>query len=177
VSCAAAFLDRDGVINRAIVRAGRPFPPASLAQLEILPGVPRALAALRAGGLRLIVVSNQPDVARGTTAKATVEAINDALLRALPLDAVFCCLHDSADGCGCRKPRPGLLLQAAAQFDIDLRSSWMVGDRWRDIEAGRAAGCHTIFIDCAYKEAQPQHMDHSVGSLPAAVPIILGEHK
>ena len=177
VSTAAAFLDRDGVINRAIVRAGRPFPPTSLTELEILPGVPHALATLRAAGLRLIVVSNQPDVARGNIPKATVDAINDALLRALPLDAIRCCLHDSHDSCDCRKPRPGLLLQAAADFDLDLRSSWMVGDRWRDIAAGRAAGCHTIFIDYAYKEARPEHMDHRVGSLPEAVPIILGEHK
>ena len=177
MSKAAAFLDRDGVINRAIVRAGCPFPPASLAELEILPGVRRALERLRAGGLRLIVVSNQPDVARGSTTQAAVDEINDALLRALPLDAIRCCLHDRHHDCACRKPRPGLLLQAAADFDLDLSSSWMVGDRWRDIAAGRAAGCHTIFIDYAYKEARPEHMDHRVGSLPEAVPIILGEHK
>jgi D-glycero-D-manno-heptose 1,7-bisphosphate phosphatase len=175
VSSAAAFLDRDGVINRAIVRDGRPYPPASLEQLEILPGVPRALAALHEAGLRLIVVSNQPDVARGTAAQESVDAINEALLRALPLDAIRCCLHDTHHDCDCRKPRPGLLLKAAADFDIDLSRSWMVGDRWRDIEAGRAAGCHTIFIDYAYKEAQPEQMDHRVASLPEAVPIILGE--
>jgi len=174
VSTAAAFLDRDGVINRALVRAGRPFPPATLTELEILPGVPRALATLRAAGLRLIVVSNQPDVARGNTSKAAVDAINDTLMRALPLDAIRCCLHDSHDSCKCRKPRPGLLLQAAADFDLDLSASWMVGDRWRDIEAGRAAGCHTIFIDYGYKETQPEQVDHRVGSLPEAVPIILG---
>jgi D-glycero-D-manno-heptose 1,7-bisphosphate phosphatase len=174
VSAAAAFLDRDGVLNRAIVREGRPFPPASLTELEILPGVAHALATLRAAGLRLIVVTNQPDVARGTTSKATVDAINESLMRALPLDAIRCCLHDSHDRCGCRKPRPGLLLQAAAEFDLDLSASWMVGDRWRDIDAGRAAGCHTIFIDYAYKETQPEQVDHRVGSLSEAVPIILG---
>jgi len=177
VSAAAAFLDRDGVINRAIVRAGRPFPPASVAELEILPGVPAALARLRTAGLRLIVVSNQPDVARGSTTKTAVDEINDALLRALPLDAIRCCLHDSHHDCDCRKPRPGLLLQAAADFDLDLAASWMVGDRWRDVEAGRAAGCHTIFIDYAYNEAQPGQVDHRVSSLPEAVPIILGELK
>lgn len=177
MSTPAAFLDRDGVLNRAIVRDGRPYPPASVAELEILPGVPRALEALRTAGLRLIVVSNQPDVARGSTSQASVDAINDALMRALPLDAIRCCLHDTHHDCACRKPRPGLLLQAAADFDIDLSMSWMVGDRWRDIAAGRAAGCHTIFIDYAYKEAQPEQMDHRVASLPEAVPIILGEPK
>lgn len=177
MSTAATFLDRDGVINRAIVRDGRPYPPASRAELEILPGVPDALERLRAAGLRLIVVSNQPDVARGSTARASVEAINEALMRALPLDAIRCCLHDTYHNCACRKPLPGLLLQAASDFDLDLSRSWMVGDRWRDIEAGRAAGCHTIFIDYGYKEAQPEHPDHRVGSLPEAVPIILGELK
>ena len=177
MSTAAAFLDRDGVINRAIVRDGRPYPPASLAELELLPGVAAALRRLRAAGLRLIVVSNQPDVARGTTPKAAVEAINEALMRALPLDAIRCCLHDTYHNCACRKPRPGLLLEAANDFGLDLSRSWMVGDRWRDMEAGRAAGCHTIFIDCAYKEAQPEHVDHRVGSLGEAVPIILGEFR
>jgi D-glycero-D-manno-heptose 1,7-bisphosphate phosphatase len=175
VSPAAAFLDRDGVINRAIVHDGRPYPPASMAELEVLPGVADALQRLRAAGLRLIVVSNQPDVARGSVSKASVDEINAALMRALPLDAIRCCLHDSYHNCDCRKPRPGLLLQAAADFDLDLSRSWMVGDRWRDMEAGRAAGCHTIFIDYAYKETQPQQVDHRVGSLCEAVPIILGE--
>jgi D-glycero-D-manno-heptose 1,7-bisphosphate phosphatase len=173
----AAFLDRDGVINRAIVRDGRPYPPASLAELEILPGVASALETLRAAGFRLIVVSNQPDVARGSTSRAAVDEINAALMRSLPLEAIRCCLHDDHDDCDCRKPRPGLLLRAAADFAIDLSASWMVGDRWRDIEAGRAAGCHTIFIDYAYKEAQPPHSDHRVASLHEAVPIILGERK
>jgi len=171
----ATFLDRDGVINRAIVRAGRPYPPASVAELEILPGVASALGALRAAGFRLIVVSNQPDVARGSTPQAAVAQINEALLSALPLDAIRCCLHDHQHECDCRKPRPGLLLRAAAEFGIDLSSSWMVGDRWRDIAAGRAAGCRTIFIDYAYDEARPQQPHHCVASLAEAAQIILGE--
>ncbi len=177
LSTAAAFLDRDGVINRAIVREGRPYPPSSVAELEILPGVPGALESLKAAGFRLIVVSNQPDVARGSTLRATVDEINATLMRSLPLDAIRCCLHDSHDDCACRKPRPGLLLRAAADFHIDLSSSWMVGDRWRDIEAGRAAGCRTIFIDYAYNETRPSRTDHCVTSLPEAVSIMLGECK
>jgi D-glycero-D-manno-heptose 1,7-bisphosphate phosphatase len=177
VSRVATFLDRDGVINRAIVRDGRPHPPASVAELEILPGVAQALESLKDAGFLLIVVSNQPDVARGTTPRTTVDEINTTLMRSLPLDAIRCCLHDTRDHCECRKPRPGLLLRAAADFDIDLRSSWMVGDRWRDVEAGRAAGCRTIFIDYTYGEEQPRQPDHRVSSLLEAVPIILGELK
>src|SRR5206468_1016892 len=101
----AVFLDRDGVINRAIVRDGKPYPPAALAELEILPGVREGLAALKAAGYRLIVVTNQPDVARGTTSKALVESINARLSAELPLDIVLTCWHDSADQCACRKPR------------------------------------------------------------------------
>lgn len=171
----AAFLDRDGVINRAIIREGRPYPPASLAELEILPGVAHALARLRAAGMLLIVVSNQPDVARGTTARATVDEINARLATLLPLDAIRCCFHDSADGCNCRKPRPGLIVDAAREFDIEVTRSWMVGDRWRDVEAGRAAGCRTIFIDYGYDEQRPPSFDHRATSLAGATDIILKE--
>lgn len=176
MSVAAAFLDRDGVLNRAIVRDGRPYPPATLAQFEILPGVADALTALKSAGYRLVVVTNQPDVARGTTPLSHVEAIHAALLAALPIDAIRCCLHDSADGCVCRKPLPGLLRMAAGELGIDLGASWMIGDRWRDIEAGRAAGCRTIFIDYDYREERPNRPDHCVDSLAQAARIILGEH-
>jgi D-glycero-D-manno-heptose 1,7-bisphosphate phosphatase len=171
----AVFLDRDGVLNRTIVRDGKPYAPASLAEMEILPGVADALAALRAAGFMLIVVTNQPDVARGTTSKAIVEAINNHLTRCLPLDEFRICYHDNADGCDCRKPLPGAILAAAKQHDIDLGSSYMVGDRWRDTEAGQRAGCKTIFIDYGYSEKQPDAVDYRVTSLQEAAQIILGE--
>ena len=168
------FLDRDGVLNRAIVRNGKPHPPSSLKELEILPGVPEALGALKEAGYRLIVVTNQPDVARGAQTRETVEAINAALVAALPLDDVFVCYHDDRDKCDCRKPQPGLVLQAAAKYEIDLAASFMIGDRWKDIEAGRRAGCTTILIDCGYAEAGLETKpDHSVRALPEAVASIL----
>lgn len=173
----AVFLDRDGVINRAVVRDGKPYPPANLAEMEILPGVPEALAELHDAGLMLIVVTNQPDVARGTTPKAVVEMINNYLASSLPIDEFRTCYHDSDDGCECRKPRPGALLAAASQHGIDLARSFMVGDRWRDTEAGQRAGCNTIFIDYGYAEQQPESVDHRVGSLQEATKIILGAMK
>ncbi len=169
----AVFLDRDGVLNRAILRQGRPHPPASLAELEILPGVPQALARLRAAGFRLVVVTNQPDVARGTQTQAQVQALHHALQQRLPLDDFRVCYHDDPDGCACRKPAPGLILAAAREARLDLANSFLVGDRWRDIEAGRRAGCRTIWIDAGYAERQPAQPDARVGSLAEAVEWIL----
>lgn len=169
----AVFLDRDGVLNRAIVRDGKPFPPASLAEMEILPGAVEAAQSLARAGFLLIVVTNQPDVARGTTAKETVEDINGAIGEAMPIAEFRTCYHDGPDGCDCRKPKPGALLAAAREHGIDLERSFMVGDRWRDVEAGRAAGCQTVFIDYGYDEKQPDHVDFSVGSLEEAARRIL----
>lgn len=171
----AIFLDRDGVINRAVVRDGRPYPPSSVAETIILPGVDEALVALHDAGYLLIVVTNQPDVARGATSRAAVEAINHYLNTHLTLDEFRTCYHDSADGCECRKPRPGSLLSAALQYSIDLTRSYMVGDRWRDIEAGTRAGCKTIFVDYGYDEKQPDVPDFTVTSLLEASKIILRE--
>jgi D-glycero-D-manno-heptose 1,7-bisphosphate phosphatase len=146
----AVFLDRDGVINRALVRQGKPYPPTSADDLEILAGVPEALQRLKVAGYALIVVTNQPDIARGSTSMAEVERINARLRTLLPLDEIRMCPHDDADRCVCRKPKPGLLLQEPAH---DMPASAMVGDRWRDIEAGQAAGCGaTILIDYGYEE-------------------------
>jgi len=160
------FLDRDGVLNRVVLQQGRPHPPAGLAETELLPGVPEALQRLKQAGFKLIVVTNQPDVARGTQTREEVEAIHAFLLRRLPLDAIRSCFHDDAQGCGCRKPLPGLLLQESEQ--VDYSRSFMIGDRWRDIEAGRSAGCRTIFIDYGYREKQPDAFDHKATCLADA---------
>lgn len=171
----AVFLDRDGVLNRAIVRDGRPYPPRNVSELEILPGVEPALGKLQAAGFLLIVVTNQPDVARGVTAREEVEKINAALGSVLPIDEFRTCYHDTEAGCECRKPKPGALLAAAMAHDIDLGASYMVGDRWRDTEAGQRAGCNTIFIDYGYEEKQPDDVDYRAASLSEASEIILGQ--
>jgi len=173
----AVFLDRDGVINRAVVREGKPYPPANLAEMEILPGVADALVALHNAGFILIVVTNQPDVARGTTPRAVVEKINNHLASCLPIDEFRTCYHDSGDGCDCRKPLPGAIIAAANQHGIDLSMSYMVGDRWRDIEAGQRSGCKTVFVDYGYDEKQPVSFNYLVGSLKEAAEIILKELK
>jgi D-glycero-D-manno-heptose 1,7-bisphosphate phosphatase len=150
----AIFLDRDGVLNRAVVRDGKPYPPQSVDELEVLPGVVEALDRLRSTGYLLVGVTNQPDVARGTQRREVVEAINARLREALPLDALYVCYEDGTV-CPRRKPNPGMLLEAAEAFGIDLAGSFMVGDRWSDVEAGRRAGCRTIFIARNYAERLP----------------------
>jgi D-glycero-D-manno-heptose 1,7-bisphosphate phosphatase len=153
----AIFLDRDGVLNDAIIKNGKPYPPASLAELTMPSDVSTALHALKAEGFLLIGATNQPDVARGTTPRATVDAINDHLLSLLPLDEIRACYHDDADQCDCRKPLPGLLTEAAKVHHIDLANSYMIGDRWKDIEAGQLAGCKTIWLRQDYKEQAPNN--------------------
>jgi len=169
----AVFLDRDGVLIRANVRDGKPYPVANLAELEILPGVHEACKLLHEAGFLLIVVTNQPDVARGTQRKEVVEAMHRVLREKLPLDDILVCYHDDADHCLCRKPEPGLLLQAAKDWNIDLSKSYMIGDRWKDIEAGQRAGCTTIFIEYGYDEKEPEEPDHRAGSLAEATNWIL----
>jgi D-glycero-D-manno-heptose 1,7-bisphosphate phosphatase len=167
----AVFLDRDGVLNKAIVRGGKPYPPATLAQVEILPDAASALSRLKEAGYRLVVVTNQPDVARGDQRRDTVEAINALLASRLPINEFRICYHDDCDACGCRKPMPGLLLREPAH---DLGASIMIGDRWRDIEAGRLAGVRaTVLIERGYDEPCRVDPDVRVGSLAEATDWIL----
>jgi D-glycero-D-manno-heptose 1,7-bisphosphate phosphatase len=168
----AVFLDRDGTINAAILRDGKPYPPDALSDVVVLPGVATAIADLRAAGFRTIVVTNQPDVATGRQQRRVVEEIHALLKSQLALDDIRVCYHADHDGCACRKPKPGMLTEAAADWGIDLARSFMIGDRWRDIEAGRAAGCRTFLIDAGYDERRSEP-DYSVASLAEACNIIL----
>lgn len=171
------FLDRDGVINRPLQRNGKPYPPAGLHEFEILPGVKEACHRLKAAGFLLVVATNQPDVGRGTMLQSVVEKIHGFLSRELPVDRVEVCFHPGkgASDCTCRKPKPGMLLRAAAGLGIDLSQSWMVGDRWRDVDCGKAAGCRTVFIDWGYEEILREPPDFTVQNLSDAAEIILRE--
>ena len=173
MSRAAVFLDRDGVLNDVTVTEGRPYPPQTVDDLAILPGVRAALDRFTDAGFEIVVVTNQPDVARHTQTRAGVEAIHSALTERLGIVNFSVCYHDDSDNCDCRKPKPGLLLRAANELGLDLGASVMVGDRWRDVEAGQAAGTKTVWIDRGYAEKQPSGYDLRVPSLPAAVDWIL----
>lgn len=167
------FLDRDGVINRAVIRDGRPYPPPSPEALELLPGVPESVTALREAGYIVVVVTNQPDVATGVQTRDAVERMHETIRRLVPVHEIRACFHTDADRCTCRKPLPGMLMDAAAAWSLDLGRSYMVGDRWRDISAGRAAGCRTILVGSGYGEAMPDRPDLVVGSLSEATDFIL----
>jgi len=168
----AVFLDRDGVINRGVVKAGRPFAPSTVDEFAILPGVPEALARLRAAGFLLIVTTNQPDVARGHALRTAVEAIHVRMRAELAIDDVLVCYHDDDDRCACRKPSPGMIYAAAVQHEIQPSRSFMVGDRWRDIESGQNAGCTTILVN-AFPESKRARPDVELADLAAAASWIL----
>jgi D-glycero-D-manno-heptose 1,7-bisphosphate phosphatase len=173
----AVFLDRDGVLNRAPVQDGHPGSPFSVDEVEILPGVLEACEKLRRHGFLLIVVTNQPNVARGIQKREAIEAIHGFLRDRIPLDDIRICFHDDGDNCECRKPKPGLVLAGAMDWRIELRQSFVVGDRWRDIEAGRRAGCKTVFINHRYAEEPPSEADFETNSLDAAADWILANEE
>jgi D-glycero-D-manno-heptose 1,7-bisphosphate phosphatase len=170
----AVFLDRDGTISRSLVRGGLPFAPTALSDFEILPEAPEACARLKRAGFLLVVVTNQPEVGRGTMKKETVEAMHAKMQREVPIDRVEVCYHPGhgASQCDCRKPKTGLLVNAARELNIDLARSWMVGDRWRDIDCGVAAGCRTVFVDRGYAESLKQAPDFRTRDLAEAAEII-----
>jgi D-glycero-D-manno-heptose 1,7-bisphosphate phosphatase len=173
----AVFFDRDGVLNRAFLQEdGKSHPPSDPRELEILPGVRDVCQSLSQAGFLLIVVTNQPDVARGTQRQEVVEAINMELHRQIPVDEIKVCYHDDADNCPCRKPKPGMLIEAAFDWDIDLSASYMIGDRWTDVEAGRRAGCQTILVNAAVTEARRCKPDFHASSMEEVKQWIFQQH-
>ncbi len=171
----AVFLDRDGVINEPKVIDGKPYPPLSIDEFVIIDGVAEACRKLKAAGFLLVVTTNQPDVGRGTLKQEVVDAIHAHMCRVLPIDRVEVCFHPGkgASDCDCRKPKPGMLLHAARELNIDLAQSWMVGDRWRDIDCGHAAGVRTVFIDYGYDEPLKQQPNFRARNLLEAAALIL----
>jgi D-glycero-D-manno-heptose 1,7-bisphosphate phosphatase len=173
----AVFLDRDGVLNRPVVRDGRPFPPALIAEFQLYPDTVDGCAQLKEAGFFLVVVTNQPDVGRGTQTRQIIDAMHARLRAAIPsLDAIEVCFHAGAahgEPCDCRKPKPGMLLRAAVAYGIDLSRSFLIGDRWRDVDCAHAAGCHAVFIDHGYQESLREKPELTVSSFSDAVRAIL----
>lgn len=171
----AVFLDRDGVLTRALVRGGKPYAPRRLRDFRLLPGARATVGRLKAAGLAAIVVTNQPDIGNGFVARSAVERMHERLGANLPLDDIRVCPHRQRAGCACRKPKPGLLIEAARQHKICLAQSFLVGDRASDVLAGAAAGCYTVFIDRGYPETKRAnfHPDAVARSLPGAMRLIL----
>jgi D-glycero-D-manno-heptose 1,7-bisphosphate phosphatase len=171
----AVFLDRDGVLNRILIEDGLPVGPHTLADFTLIEGVADHVRRLKAAGYKVLVVTNQPEIARGRLAPDALEAMHRRLRAEVPVDGIHVCPHDDKDHCACRKPKPGLLLSAAREHGIDLTRSFMVGDRWRDVEAGKAAGCRTFLVDYGYREELKTPPDRVVADLGEAVRVILGD--
>jgi D-glycero-D-manno-heptose 1,7-bisphosphate phosphatase len=173
----AVFLDRDGVLNRAEVRNGVPYPPSSVDSFQLYDDVVDGCTRLKAANFLLIAITNQPDVGRGVQTREAVEAIHSKMQSLLPsLDRIAVCYHGGehyGQPCDCRKPRPGLILRAAAQLKIDLKQSYVIGDRWRDIDCARAAGCRAILIERGYKEKLREAPDFTVADFNQAVNVLL----
>lgn len=182
MSVPAVFLDRDGTVNESVPSAAGLRPPWSVDELRVDAGTRGLLDRLRQAGYLLVVVTNQPDVARGSLAADVLDTINAAVVTQLGIDAVYACTHDTADDCACRKPLPGMLLQAAADHDIDLSHSWLIGDRWVDVAAGLAAGVRSVLLrhDDSWRAttsgAPPTGLsaEAEVATLAEAVDYILG---
>lgn len=167
----AIFLDRDGVINKVLLNNGKPFSPRKFDEFEFLPEVEKALNYLRKLGFINIVVTNQPDIARGLMEIEELNKMHALTREKLPIDNFMICPHDDEDNCRCRKPKPGMLIEASEKWDIDLKKSYLIGDSWKDMEAGKSACCKTILIDMPYN--QRVKSDYRVKNWDEAVKIIV----
>lgn len=168
----AVFLDRDGVINRAPIIEGLPRSPRNIQEIEIILGVKEAVTLLFSSGFEIVVVTNQPEVARGFICQDDIEKIHEEISKQTGLKHFKVCIHDNQDRCDCRKPKPGMLSQAAKEWNLDLKQSFLVGDRWKDIQAGQEVDCRCFFIDYGYCEEKPKPPFDTVRSLLEAAQII-----
>ncbi len=169
------FLDRDGVINHPVIRDGRPYSPMRSEDLRIIDGVVESCARLRAAGFGLVLMTNQPEIARSNLSWVELDAMHDRLEDLLALDLVLVCPHDDADACTCRKPAPGLVLEGASSLGCDPSDCSVIGDRWRDVEVAHRVGAQAYFVDFGWKERAPDPPFVAVKSLAHATAMILGE--
>ena len=169
----AIFIDRDGVINQLVSRDGGKYSPRLVTDFQIFPSVPNAIKQIREAGYLVVVVTNQPDISRGLLKPNVLDEMHQLLRAICQVDAIYVCPHDNSDNCMCRKPLPGMLLQAATDFSIDLNNSWIIGDRTSDIDAGRAAGVRAVFVTSGQDGARPAGSLHSAENLERAINFIM----
>jgi D-glycero-D-manno-heptose 1,7-bisphosphate phosphatase len=171
----AVFMDRDGTLNVQSVRGGKPYAPTRFEEFRLFDGVPAACRALKEAGFLLVVATNQPDVGRGDVDRSVIEAMHARLRELVPEIDRIEVSYDPGRGeyAPRRKPEPGMLLDAAKALGIDLPRSWMVGDRWKDVDCGKRAGVRTVFIDYGYEDEHDSAADHTVKSFAEAVEVIL----
>ena len=173
----AFFLDRDGVINKSFLQKGKPVAPTKLADFKIIKDVKKSLIYLKAKGYLTIIVSNQPDLRKGLLNKSVLKKMNRKLKEELKIDDIFICEHMSIDRCDCRKPKLGMILNAKKKWNIDLKNSYLIGDRWRDIYLANKLNIKCFYIDNNYKEKKPKKYNYKVISLFHAIKILKKNEK
>ena len=170
---AAVFLDRDGVLNRSLVRDGKSYAPRRMEDFKLLPYAVTSVEKLLKVGFLVIVVTNQPDINNGLVSIESVNAMHSILKEKTHVTDIFLCPHSQNEGCHCRKPKPGMLMAAAKKYNIDLQKSFMVGDRSSDVDAGLEAGCRAIFLNRHYKEPSPLKQEKTFSSLNSVTNYII----
>lgn len=163
------FLDRDGVVNQVMVKDGKPMPPQTLDEFSYVPGIFELCDRAKKDGFLIVIVTNQPDISRGLVEDTMVDQFHKKIMRELPIDEIIVCPHDDMHHCDCRKPKPGMLLRALQKYNARKEDCWMVGDRWRDVEAANAAGVPVIWIDYGYDERRPTTAEYIVSDLSSIV--------
>lgn len=168
----AIFFDRDGVINNAVLRKGRPYSPIDWSEFSWVSGIQYVSQKLKEAGFLLFCITNQPDVGRRLQDHSMIEAFHQYILENLPLEKIYAC-YDCNDENPLRKPKPGMILELCKQYELDLEDCWVVGDRWKDVDAGNAAGCRTIFLDYGYDEALKSTPDYIISDLHELISLII----
>ena len=169
----AVFLDRDGVINKTIIKNGRVYSPMNLNEFEFVQNIAEQIKKIKDAGYYIIVVTNQPEIARGNIDIYELNKMTKNIKDNLPVNEILICPHDDADNCSCRKPKPGMLFDAAKKYEIDLIQSFLVGDGWKDMGAAKNAGCMGILIDTFYNKGVSCF--RRVKNMNGALKIILNE--
>lgn len=170
----ALFIDRDGVINKSIIRNGKPYAPINFLEFEMLDGVEEAFYLLKKSEYMSIIVTNQPDIASGKQTLLSLNKLHNYLQEKYSIDLIRVCPHKEEDGCDCRKPKPGMIISASKKLNININFSYMIGDRWTDILCGQRAGCkENFYIDNNYSEKKPDKPFTHVPSLLHCVRKIL----
>ena len=168
----AVFLDRDGIINQVVYHddINKPSSPWKMEEFKLIDGIKKHLDELKKNGFLIFIISNQPDIKRGNVDKETAEKINKILYEKFPIDDIMVCPHDDLDNCSCRKPKPGMIIELSKKWNVDIKKSFLIGDSWKDIGAGKNAGVKSILIDKSYN--QEVESEHRVENLKSAIELI-----
>ena len=173
----AIFLDRDGVLSKTSLVNGKSFAPRNLRDFKLYSDSTQSVKKLKSIGFMVFVVTNQPDVGKKLISRSTLEQMHNKLKKKTHVDGIYVCVHRQDENCYCRKPNPGMILDAAKKHHIDWKKSFVVGDRASDIEAGQKANCRTIFLKKKYYENAPTKQEATFLNLREATNYILKQEK